>query len=43
MVPTAAMSGAQVRVGEIPWPKTGVTHCHTQIGLQGVGCLIGVT
>ncbi len=39
-----------VRVGEMPWPKTGVTHYQAKLGLlrqgscnQRVSCLMGVT
>ena len=36
MVPTAAMSGERFKQTRgMPWPKTGATHYHTQLGLPG--------
>ena len=40
MVPSTAMSGVQhkqLRVGGMPWPKTGAIHCHKQLGLLDKG------
>ena len=27
-------------LGDMPWPKTGATHYHAQLGLQDKGCAI---
>ena len=39
MVPTAAISGARFYWG-MPWPKTGATYYHAQIGLLDKGWAI---
>ncbi len=41
VVPTAVMSDALiVLVWGMPWHQTGVTHCHTQLGLPDNGSAI---
>ena len=40
MLPTAALSGArylQLEQGGMPWPETGATHYHSQLGLPDKG------